>query len=690
VTLLLVFTAALAGAAADGAEVRDLRPDARLGEYLDRPVPAAAARTQVADALRRGLSEGRAGRVEVAELSFQLAERAWPGIADWTALFRAEAVAMAGDTARLRRLVAELGEDLRADWSWELLSRARLRAGDTLGAAQAAEAGSREARLPARRSGAWARLGELRLARGDTARAVAAYREAATLAPRTQGGKTALDALAALPFARTADGILVGRGLLERGELPRGIELLTAYVEAAAAPGARIPAARRDSAALELGRALFRARRYPEAERRLAPVVRSGDPALAAEALFFTGRSQYRQGRHDAGKATLRQVAERFPGVPAHGEALFMLGDLESDDARLDVAEPLFRRLLAEHPGTVHAEAAAMRLGGLQYVRGDFAGAARTFETYIAGIADDAHCDRPCYWSARAHLRLGGADNEARAQRRLARVRQSAPINYYGARAADRLGEGFLAALPAAPASTPATAGRAAHGVARVELLGGLGRADAVHFERERLRRFFAGEPGGLYAFAEAKHAAGDIYNGIMLGREIQRRDGWNERSLRLVYPFPHRDLVVRESRARGLDPYLVAGLIRQESMWSPNARSPVGALGLMQVMPATARQIGRRAGLAAGFERRLTAPDVNVRLGTFFLAERLRAYDGNLVEALAAYNAGPTRVVRWRAFPEHRDMDVFTERIPFQETRDYVKIVGNNARIYRALYGGN
>jgi soluble lytic murein transglycosylase len=145
---------------------------------------------------------------------------------------------------------------------------------------------------------------------------------------------------------------------------------------------------------------------------------------------------------------------------------------------------------------------------------------------------------------------------------------------------------------------------------------------------------------------------------------------------------------VTAAARANDLDPYLVAGLIRQESMFNPRARSAVGAIGLMQVMPATGARLGRSLGLDEVRASQLTDPAINLRIGTRFLADQIRAHNGRLVDAIAAYNAGPHRVERWREFPEHRDPELFAERIPFEETRDYVRIVRQNARIYRELYG--
>jgi len=107
-----------------------------------------------------------------------------------------------------------------------------------------------------------------------------------------------------------------------------------------------------------------------------------------------------------------------------------------------------------------------------------------------------------------------------------------------------------------------------------------------------------------------------------------------------------------------------------------------------MQVMPATGRSLGRELGLADFDDDMLKHAELNAHLGTRYLAEQLEAFDGRLPVVLAAYNAGPHRINRWSQFPEFVDDEQFAERIPFAETRDYVKIVQNNASIYRELYG--
>jgi soluble lytic murein transglycosylase len=130
----------------------------------------------------------------------------------------------------------------------------------------------------------------------------------------------------------------------------------------------------------------------------------------------------------------------------------------------------------------------------------------------------------------------------------------------------------------------------------------------------------------------------------------------------------------------------LLAGLIRQESSFRPDARSWVGATGLSQIMPSTGKWLGRN--IPDYTERHLAVPEANVRMGAAYLAELLRRYDGEADLALAGYNAGPSRADRWRRELGRDDIDQWREKIPFNETRHYVQVVLRNADVYRTLYG--
>ncbi|GGH52825.1 transglycosylase [Comamonas phosphati] len=157
----------------------------------------------------------------------------------------------------------------------------------------------------------------------------------------------------------------------------------------------------------------------------------------------------------------------------------------------------------------------------------------------------------------------------------------------------------------------------------------------------------------------------------------------WNQR-----YPMPYHDTVLAKARDIGLDPAYVYGLIRQESRFITDARSGVGASGLMQVMPATARWTARKIGLAGFTPDMINDRDTNITIGTSYLKLALDDFEGSMALAAAGYNAGPGRPRNWRNGPV-LDAAIWAENVPFTETRDYVKKVLSNTTNYAALITG-
>lgn len=185
----------------------------------------------------------------------------------------------------------------------------------------------------------------------------------------------------------------------------------------------------------------------------------------------------------------------------------------------------------------------------------------------------------------------------------------------------------------------------------------------------------------------------------LLAAAEVARREDWLDRSINtanrtvqlhdfsLRFPAPHAELMAQYTRQAGLDDAWVYGLIRQESRFVPVARSSVGASGLMQLMPATARWVAKKLGIRDFRQSSVNEIDTNLAFGTYYLKYVLDRLDGQPVLATAAYNAGPGRAKRWR---DIRPMEgaIYAETIPFNETRDYVQKVMSNAAYYAAVFG--
>jgi soluble lytic murein transglycosylase len=152
-------------------------------------------------------------------------------------------------------------------------------------------------------------------------------------------------------------------------------------------------------------------------------------------------------------------------------------------------------------------------------------------------------------------------------------------------------------------------------------------------------------------------------------------------------FPLAYWEMIQQKAQGQELDPYLVLALIRQESLFDPQARSPAAALGLMQLLPSTAARVAKQIGVAPPSNEQLFQPEVNLVLGTQYLKDLLQRYSGDWFKAIAAYNAGEAAVDRWDREIHTDDAEEFVERIPYLETRGYVKLVMRNHRIYKRLY---
>jgi soluble lytic murein transglycosylase len=288
------------------------------------------------------------------------------------------------------------------------------------------------------------------------------------------------------------------------------------------------------------------------------------------------------------------------------------------------------------------------------------------------------------YWRARALQAQAKPGAEGDAQRQLARRTLesiSGQMNFYGKLAAEDLGGRVV--LPAPPAAlTEAERDAAARhpGLQRALLLIAIGlRSEGVREWNFSLRGMNDRE---LLAAAQLA-CDREVWDRCINTSDRTR----TEVDMAQRFPMPYRRQVVAQAREAGLDPAYVYGLIRQESRFVMDARSSVGASGLMQLMPATARWTARKIGVAYRPEM-ITDRELNLRLGSAYLKLVLDDFDGSQAMAAAAYNAGPGRPRRWREGAT-LEAAAWAETIPFTETRDYVKKVLSNAVLYRSLLDG-
>lgn len=308
--------------------------------------------------------------------------------------------------------------------------------------------------------------------------------------------------------------------------------------------------------------------------------------------------------------------------------------------------------------------------------------ALKHFSALYAGVSSPISKSRGAFWSGEAHSRLGN-DTDARRWYTLA---AGFPTTFYGQLAAQRTGQETAINLAEPPpiAEHVEVTFLAKEIVKAARVLGETEQPKLQQTFIARLRQD---------AKTQADHQLLSNLASALGRQELALRTAKAARRQgmdlgRLLYP--RRPL----PKSSGPEPALVLAVIRQESEFYPKARSPVGALGLMQLMPTTARQTARGIGLSYSRSRLTSEPEYNVRLGQAYLAELLTQFDGSYILALAAYNAGPARAQRWiREFGDPRmpsvDPVLWIERIPFNETRNYVQRILESLVVYRGKKSG-
>lgn len=292
------------------------------------------------------------------------------------------------------------------------------------------------------------------------------------------------------------------------------------------------------------------------------------------------------------------------------------------------------------------------------------------------------------YWRARALLALKAPDAELRARALFKSI--ASTRGFYEQLALEELGEKITAPAAPEPLTEEEKAAAAANpGLQRALYAIRMGlRSDGV---REWNYTTNLHQRGGM-GDRELLAAAALACEQQVWDRCINASDRTRAQiDMEQRFPMPHKQTVLQRSGQVGLDPAYVYGLIRQESRFIMDAQSAVGASGLMQVMPDTARWTARKIGLNGFKPRHITDRDTNITIGTNYLKLVLDAFDGSQALAAAAYNAGPTRVRSWLAQTQDQSLDaaIWAENVPFHETRDYVKKVLANATNYAAVITG-
>jgi soluble lytic murein transglycosylase len=425
---------------------------------------------------------------------------------------------------------------------------------------------------------------------------------------------------------------------------------------------------------------LERLGRYAQAAESYARV--RPPSTLAPQAAYLRARSLLRAGRLEPSRAALREVIRAWPKDTSAAISLVLLADLAIDEGRDADARSAYLRAGRDFAGSRFGPWGRFQAAVIAFAHRQYDSAAAEFDTVHVRHPSSGEAIGALYWAGRSWAAAG---DSTKARQRWEQVRQAEPSSYYGALAARRLGAD--AWKPASEGSLPPPGPELEAALDRAEALARLGLLPEAQAEYDGLLADADESLDRQLATAAGFLRHGKPWRAIQLGwRAIGRGAPRDAATLRLVYPLTMGEGIRVLAADYGLDPALVAGLIRQESTFDPSATSVAGARGLMQVMPEVGARTARSLRYPLWAPALLWQPDVNLELGTVHLAEMTARYP-DLVRVLAAYNAGASRVTRWDERAGADDSELFAERIPYRETRDYVRIVQRNRAVYRALY---
>jgi len=425
-------------------------------------------------------------------------------------------------------------------------------------------------------------------------------------------------------------------------------------------------------------------------------------PEADAERLYYL---VYCGRKMESDSAMLEAIERlnRYPKSPWRLKALVMAGNRFLLANRPDQYEPLFRAAFESFPGEQDAAYCQWKVAWNAYLRRR-PDAADLLRDHLRRFPASAKASAALYFLGR--LAESGSDLSAAAAF-YKEVLQRYPNFYYGLLARQHAARpeiaraplseetaAFLRALalpePRKPENsrpTPATERR----IARARLLASAGFPDWAEAEL----RFGAKTDAQPHLIAiELARRAGQPHEAMRAVKSVApdylswSLDAAPQRFWQLLFPLPWRRTLISQADRRALDPFMVAGLIRQESEFNPKAISPARAYGLTQVLPSTGRKLARQEGLRRFRPGMLLHPETNLRLGISYLGSLLAQWSGKWEEALASYNAGKSRVEEWLTWGDYREPAEFVETIPFTETREYVQSVMRNAALYRQLYG--
>jgi len=528
---------------------------------------------------------------------------------------------------------------------------------------------------------------------GQTAKATPLFQKIYTTQPLSNEATEAATQLQAMgaPLSAAerkthADALFNAKRYAEAGE----------EYAAIARSNPQLSAADRDALTIYAAVCQFRVKHLSRRDVEKLPETSDDTAAAKLYMLAELSRDEDDSAAHDA---LIAQMVERFPASRWLEEALYSGGNMYL--LKHDAAQTIYHysTLVKMFPLSTYAPSAHWRAAWMSYRTRNYSDAARLMDEQIEHYPGGAEIPGALYWRGRIYE--DEEHNFPQAVNYYRKVLEVYPGYYYALLARQR-----LAVLGTQSAAPPAPSLAAARKAPAPDLTGDLPEND-THLIKARL---LANAALNEYIGPEISAAPDSAQWGALAQAEIYVSYGEYTRALQsmkhsgisfftqpvaqvpvvywhLLFPQPYWTELVADSGNNGLDPYLVASLIRQESEFNPTAVSRSDAYGLMQLLPSVGKSMAKKDGIKRFSTRQLLDPSINLELGTTNLKQVLGRFGGQVEYALAAYNAGDSPVRQWLSSNDYKDIPEFVESIPYSETRDYVQAILRNREMYRTLY---
>jgi soluble lytic murein transglycosylase len=488
------------------------------------------------------------------------------------------------------------------------------------------------------------------------------------------------------------------------------------------------------------GMCYFNLRNYSAAkEYLLSSYKKSPSGAFADDNLYFLGRIDTNLDMDDSAIERYALLLEKFPSSNYADDALYRTGRIYFFLDDFENARKYFKRIVNEYPGGDKLPDAYWELGWIEYKLEDFTSAASTFDGMAGKFKGAMLGEKAMFWKAKSSEKLGNKDLALSIYKEIVSAKTYSYYTFAAKKYLEEAGQtadlGIIntSVYPDNPqigsllpdvydeldnsmgnsGSTSGTSGSTSSGTSEntaENTQENTGKTIFSHIDKakeliviefyqsadkeiEASHSQFENDNTGLLQLSTLYLKSMDYINSQkVISNNYSKllnslKSPYKDYLYYLIYPYAFPEYLKKYSTEFGVDPLYVLAVMREESRFDPEAGSYVGALGLMQVMPATGKSIANSLGIKNFTSQMLLDPETSIKMGCFYLSEQLKNFNGNNYFASGAYNGGPGAMSKWISERGNKNIDEFIELIPYDETRNYIRKVMGSYFFYQMLY---